>query len=385
MFPKSKKRHSKPGKTKSQKLISFAEYKKQNTEDKTTSLKHKILIDILAVVIVAVIGCAIFITAGQYRVRHAGATDKDTLVETYISALSNHNRSDIKQCYYSYQTDMKEFEKDIDRQITYATNQIDNEKVTWDATAITTEWTTIDTSKITEILQNVKPDEASLGVSFVPLTQTTADDYIIHQEDVYEFITFRVDDKWYLAAYVQDARNITKVIDPDGKELSEDEINKWLYSLSYEIGNDNVGYIYVDKSWVQVEDPKVKDDYILTFITNDHSSYMTMASIKDTDVESIDAYTTSIIEESTQNYGDIIVSDGVIGEYATNVKIAQNEEKGSRIIIWTFKTDPDDERTHVITLEAFSEYDASTYINTFHTTKMETDNASADPQAEDAE
>lgn len=385
MSPKSKKRHSKPGKTKSQKLISFAEYKKQNTEDKTTSLKHKILIDILAVVIVAVIGCAIFITAGQYRVRHAGATDKDTLVETYISALSNHNRSDIKQCYYPYQTDMKEFEKDIDRQITYATNQIDNEKVTWDATAITTEWTTIDTSKITEILQNVKPDEASLGVSFVPLTQTTADDYIIHQEDVYEFITFRVDDKWYLAAYVQDARNITKVIDPDGKELSEDEINKWLYSLSYEIGNDNVGYIYVDKSWVQVEDPKVKDDYILTFITNDHSSYMTMASIKDTDVESIDAYTTSIIEESTQNYGDIIVSDGVIGEYATDVKIAQNEEKGSRIIIWTFKTDPDDERTHVITLEAFSEYDASTYINTFHTTKMETDNASADPQAEDAE
>lgn len=385
MSPKSKKRHSKPSKTKSQKLISFAEYKKQNTEDKPTSLKHKILINILAVVIVAVIGCAIFITAGQYRVHHAGATDKDTLVATYISALSNHNRADIKQCYYPYQTDMKEFEKDIDRQITYAANQIDNEKVTWDATAITTEWTAIDTSQVTEILKNVKPDEASLGVSFVPLTQTTADDYIIHQEDVYEFITFRVNDKWYLAAYMQDARNITKVIDPNGRELSEDEINKWLYSLSYEIGNDNVGYIYVDKSWVQVEDPEAKDDYILTFITNDHSSYMTMASIKDSDVESIDAYTTSIIEESTQNYGDIIVSDGVIGEYATDVKIAQNEEKGSRIIIWTFKTNPDDERTHVITLEAFSEYDASTYINTFHTTKMETDNTSADSQSKNAE
>lgn len=385
MSPEKKKKHLRSNKTKTHKIVSFKAYKAKNKEDKPTPLKHKILLDIIAIIIVAIIGCIVFVGIGQYRASHAGASDKDALVTNYIDALNRHDKGDIKQCYYPYQPDMKAYEEDIERQISYATNQTDTENISWDSDNISTEWTEIDTEKITEILANVKPEEASLGISFVPLTQISKDGYTIHQEDVYQFIVFKTDGKWYLAAYMQNSRNLTKIIDPDGRQLSEDEVNKWLYSMSYEIGNDNVGYIYVDKSWVEIQDDENPDEYIKMFITNDYSSYLTMASVKDADVESIDAYTKSIIEDSGQDYGDIMVSEGLVGKYKANVQIAQNEENGTRIIIWTFKTDENDERTHVITLEAVSDYDASTYINTFHTSKTHLDDSTDEQTTEQSE
>lgn len=382
MSPQSKKRHSRSKHSKPKKLVSFKEYKKQTEEVKPTSLKQRILLDILAVIIVLVIGSIVFIAIGQYRAKHAGAKDKDQLIQNYIAAMNDVDRNDIKQCYYPYQPDMQSYETDIDRQIQYAQNAKDQEQITWDPTGIKTEWTSADTATITEVLPNAQPEEAQLGVSFIPLTQKSGD-YTIHQEDVYQFIVFRTGDTWYLAAYMQAARNLTTVEDANGNQLSEEEINKWLYSMSYEIGNDNVGYLYVDKSWVEIADPENPDEYIKTFITSDYSSYMTMASIADADVEDFKAYSTSIIQQSERNYGDIIESEGVIGTYHTDVQISQNKETGARIIVWIFKTDENDTRTHVITLEALSDYDASTYINTFHTVKTQMDNSSeTQPTAE---
>ena len=97
--------------------------KKQIEEIAPTSLKQKILLNILAVVIVLIAGSITFIAIGQYRVKHAGAKDKDKLIQNYITAMNDINKNSIKQCYYPYQPDMKNYEIDIDRQIQYAQNE----------------------------------------------------------------------------------------------------------------------------------------------------------------------------------------------------------------------------------------------------------------------
>ena len=348
--------------------------KKQIEEIAPTSLKQKILLNILAVVIVLITGSIVFVVIGQYRVKHAGAKDKDKLIQNYITAMNNIDKNGIEQCYYPYQPDMKNYEIDIDRQIQYAQNEKNVEKITWEPANIKTEWKNINVSEIKKVLSNIKPKKAMLGVSFIPLTQKSGD-YTVHQEDVYEFIIFKINNTWYLAAYMQTARNLTTVEDANGRKLSEEEINKWLYSMSYEIGNDEVGYMYVDKSWMEINDKNNSDKYIKTFITKDSSSYMTMASIADSDIKDFKKYSASIIKKSKRKYGNIIESEGVIGTYHTDVQIAQNKKTGARIIVWIFKTNKNNPRTHVITLEALSDYDASTYINTFHMTKTQKDNS----------
>ena len=166
--------------------------------------------------------------------------------------------------------------------------------------------------------------------------------------------------------------------------MTDKETSEWLASLAVEIGSDTVGYLYVDNYWSEVvNEDYADDDQIKTYITSDYSSYLTMAVIKDTDVDDFHEYSANIIKCSSQYYGDIITSDGVIGDYKTDVQIAQNTDTGARIIVWTFKVSENDEFTHVITLEAFSDYDASTYINTFHLTREKESDATEEPETED--
>lgn len=366
---------------KKSKITSFNKHgkRKQPAEEKLP-LKKRILINVSAVIIAIVLILIGSFALSEIQRRNTGFTDKNQLITAYFTGLNDTDKNAIKTCFYPTRINTSD---DIKAQIEYAESE--SESTTWKPSEINIEWGDLDKTEIQNTLTNIQIDEASQCVVFVPLEQTLANGMTVLEEDVYQFYVHKTKNRWYIAAFAQTARNVTGAIREDGTKMTDEETSEWLASLAVEIGSDTVGYLYVDNYWSEVVNKDyASDDQIKTYITSDYSSYLTMAVIKDTDIADFHEYSASIIKGSSQNYGDIITSDGVIGEYKTDVQIAQNTETGARIIVWTFKVSEDDEFTHVITLEAFSDYDASTYINTFHLTREKEPDVSEEPAKEDA-
>lgn len=342
--------------------------KKKKTPVKL-SVPKKILLNIAALLLAIILLLIAALVVFEVRRSHAGFDDKETLITTYFTGLSDREESVLKKCFYPVLPDA---ETDIKNQLAYAETEIG--ETVWKYEDITTEWADLETDVVQEVLSSIPIDEAYQCIAFVPLEQKLENGITVLQEDIYQFYVHKTRDKWYIAAFQQTARNITGGIKEDGTKMTNEELDEWLTSLAIEIGSDTVGYLLVDNYWQEVTgDETAEDEQIKTYITQDYSSYLTMAVIKDTDVEDFQAYSENIITTSKQQYGDIIKSSGVIGTYDTEVQIAQNEETGARIIVWIFKTSETDEYTHVITLESLSDYDASTYINTFHLEKQKTE------------
>lgn len=335
-------------------------------EQKNMSFGKRTALNITA----ALIAIALLLAGGmavfEVQRSQSGFDDKDTLITTYFTGLDQMDKRILKKCFYPTLPDAG---TDIQNQLDYAASEIG--ETSWKPDNIQTEWTSLDTSVVQEVLSSIQIEDAAQCIAFVPLEQKLENGITVLQEDVYQFYVHQTREKWYIAAFQQTARNVTGGIKEDGTKMTDDEINEWLTSLAAEIGSDTVGYLLVDNYWQEVENEETADDeQIKTYITSDYSSYLTMSVIKDTDVEDFHQYSADIIQNSKQEYGDIITSSGMIGTYETDVQIAQNEETGARIIVWIFKTDEKDGHTHVITLESLSEYDASTYINTFHLEKQ---------------
>ena len=365
---------------KKSKITSFSEHgkRKQPTKEKLP-LKKRILINVSAVIIAIVLILIGSFVLSEIQRRNTGFTDKNQLITAYFTGLNNADKNTIKTCFYPTRIDTSD---DVKAQIEYAESE--SESTTWKPSEIDIEWSDMDKTEIQNTLTNIQIDEASQCVVFVPLEQTLANGMTVLEEDVYQFYVHKTKDRWYIAAFTQTARNVTGAIREDGTKMTDKETSEWLASLAVEIGSDTVGYLYVDNYWSEVvNEDYADDDQIKTYITSDYSSYLTMAVIKDTDVDDFHEYSANIIKSSSQNYGDIITSDGVIGDYKTDVQIAQNTDTGARIIVWTFKVSENDEFTHVITLEAFSDYDASTYINTFHLTREKESDATEEPKTKD--
>lgn len=361
---------------KKSKITSFSK-RKQQTEEKLP-LKKRILINVSAVIIAIVLILIGSFVLSEIQRRNTGFADKDQLITAYFTGLNDVDADAIKTCFYPTRINTSE---DVETQIEYAKSE--SESTTWKSSEINIEWGDLDKTEIQNTLTNIQIDEAAQCVVFVPLEQTLANGMTVLEEDVYQFYVHKTKDRWYIAAFAQTARNVTGAIREDGTKMTDEETSEWLATLAVEIGSDTVGYLYVDNYWSEVvNEDYADDDQIKTYITSDYSSYLTMAVIKDTDIADFHEYSASIIKGSSQNYGDIITSDGVIGEYKTDVQIAQNTDTGARIIVWTFKVSEDDEFTHVITLEAFSDYDASTYINTFHLTREKDPNTTEEPATE---
>lgn len=353
---------------KSKKSKTIVPEKKKKTPVKL-SVPKKILLNIAALLLAIILLLIAALVVFEVRRSHAGFDDKETLITTYFTGLSDREESVLKKCFYPVLPDA---ETDIKNQLAYAEAEIG--ETVWKYEDITTEWADLETDVVQEVLSSIPIDEASQCIAFVPLEQKLENGITVLQEDIYQFYVHKTRDKWYIAAFQQTARNITGGIKEDGTEMTNEELDEWLISLAIEIGSDTVGYLLVDNYWQEVTgDETAEDEQIKTYITQDYSSYLTMAVIKDTNVEDFQAYSENIITTSKQQYGDIIKSSGVIGTYDTEVQIAQNEETGARIIVWIFKTSETDEYTHVITLESLSDYDASTYINTFHLEKQKTE------------
>lgn len=367
--------HTNHMKQKKSKIVSFKKHAK--TESKPLSPGKRILLNIAAAIIailLLLIGATILF---EVQRNNSGFKEKDKLITTYFDGLNQTDKAVLKTCFYPTLPDA---DTDIQTQLDYAASEIG--KTTWKSDDIKTEWTDLDTSVIQEVLSSIKIDNASQCIAFVPLEQKLENGITMLQEDVYQFYIHETKGKWYIAAFQQTARNVTGGIKADGTKMTNTELDEWLTSLAKEIGSDKVGYLLVDNYWNEITGEETEtDDQIKAYVTNDYSSYMTMSVIKDTDVTDFQKYSSNIIQTSEQNYGEIMASDGIIGTYETDVQIAQNTETGARIIVWVFKTSKDDEYTHVITLESLSDYDASTYINTFHLEKQktdETDNVSGD-------
>lgn len=361
---------------KKSKITSFSK-QKQQTEEKLP-LKKRILINILAVIIAIILILVGSFVLSEIQRRNTGFTDKNQLITAYFTGLDDADENAIKTCFYPTRTNTSE---DIKTQIEYAESE--SELTTWNSSEISIEWSNLDKTEIQNALPNIQIDEAAQCVVFVPLEQTLANGMTVLEEDIYQFYVHKTKGRWYVAAFTQTARNVTGAIRDDGTKMTDEETSEWLASLAIEIGSDTVGYLYVDNYWSEiVNEDYADDDQIKTYITSDYSSYLTMAVIKDTDIADFHEYSASIIKGSSQNYGDIITSNGVIGEYKTDVQIAQNTNTGTRIIVWTFKVSEDDEFTHVITLEAFSDYDASTYINTFHLASKKDPDMTEEPATE---
>lgn len=362
---------AKQSKKRAKKQSNIVPFKKRVKHKKTMEklpLKKRILLDILAVAIAIILLLAGSFILFKAKAHNSGFEDKEQLITTYFAGLDKADKNVLTKCFYPTRDNVTD---DIQSQIKYA--EYEAKTTTWKPSEIKIEWSEMNTDKMQDTIPNIKVDEATQCIAFIPIEQPLENGITALEEDVYQFYLHKTDGKWYIAAFAQTARNVTGAIKADGTKMTDEETSEWLTSLAIEIGSDKVGYLYVDNYWSEVDDEDVaKDDQIKTYITNDYQSYLTMAVIKDTDINDFQAYSTSIIQKSSQEYGDIITTDGVIGEYKTDVQIAQNKKTGARIIVWTFKTSEDDEFTHVITLEALSDYDASTYINTFHLTKEKT-------------
>lgn len=343
-------------------IVSFKKNKKQKTKE--WSLKKKIGINLLAIII-AVIALLIgaFIVSEIQR-KATGFESRDELITNYFDSLNSADEKAIKKCFYPTASSTAD---DIKTQIEYAESESEN--TTWKIDELQTEWDSLDKSSVQTVLKTIQIDDAAQCVVFAPLEQKLESGITVLEEDVYQFYVHETKGRWYIAAFRQTSRNVTGAIKEDGTKMTNDEVDEWLASMSIEIGSDKVGYLFVDQYWQETADDS-DDNQIKTYITSDYSSYMTMAVINDSDIDDFQEYSSNIIKNSEQDYGDIITSEGVIGDYPTEVQIAQNEESGARIIVWTFKISEDDDMTHVITLEAMSDYDASTYINTFHLTRQ---------------
>lgn len=352
---------------KQKKPTSFKKYKKDKF--KTESPGKRIVINIIAAIIAIIlllIGATVIF---EIQRNNSGFTEKDKLINTYFTGLNQTDKTVLKKCFYPTLPDA---DADIQSQLDYVDSEIGN--TVWKTDEIKTEWTDLDESVIQDVLSSIPITEAMQCAVFIPLEQKLENDMTLLQEDIYQFYVHQTKEKWYIAAFQQTSRNVTGCIKEDGTKMTDNELNTWLTSLAKEIGSDKVGYLLVDNYWNEVTSEETeKDDQIKAYVTNDYSSYMTMSVIKDTDVKNFNQYSANIIQSSEQEYGDIMSSDGVIGDYKTNVQIAQNQETNARIIIWVFKTSETDKYTHVITLESLSDYDASTYINTFHLEKQKTE------------
>lgn len=347
-------------------VVSFKKHEKKhkNQEAKNWSLKKKIGINLLAVIIaiVTLLLCALIVSEIQRKT--TGFENKDELIANYFNSLNSADEKSLRKCFYPTASSTSD---DIKSQIEYAESE--SESTTWKTDELQTEWNSIDKSAIQTVLTSIQIDDAAQCIVFAPLEQKLENGITVMEEDVYQFYVHETKGRWYIAAFRQTSRNVTGAIKEDGTKMTNDEVDEWLASMSIEIGSDKVGYLFVDQYWQEITDGSENDDQIKTYITADYSSYMTIAVINDDDIDNFQEYSSDIIKQSEQDYGDIITSEGVIGDYPTEVQIAQNEESGARIIIWTFKVSENDKFTHVITLEAFSDYDASTYINTFHLTR----------------
>lgn len=362
-------RMSSKNKNRSGNIINITDATKHVQEEKMP-LKKRLLIDISAAVIAIVLLLVIFMIIGHYKVQNIGFTEKDELIRTYFEGLNDADRGKMEKCFYPY---TKDTNTNLDTQLQYAESE--SEQTVWNPEKISIEWEDTDVQTLQKNIQenigNIAIDDAAQCVAMVPLEQKSNDNIKVQEEDVYQFYVYKANDRWYIAAFMQTSRNITGAIREDGTAMTNEEVEEWLYSLALEIGNDKVGYLFVDNYWQEIVDEKYADDeQIKTYITVDYSSYLTIAAVKDTDVTDFNEYAANIINESEQDYGDIMTGDGLVSEYPATVQIAQNEETGAKIIIWIFKTSDTDEYTHVITLEATSDYDASTYINTFHLTRQ---------------
>lgn len=359
-------------------VVSFKKHKKQKAKE--WSLKKRIGINILAIIIaVAALLIGAFIISEVQR-KTTGFENKDELITNYFNSLNSSDEKLLKKCFYPTAPSTSD---DIKDQIEYAKSESEN--TVWKIDELQTEWDSLDKSAVQTVLTSVQIDDAVQCVVFAPLEQKLENGITVLEEDIYQFYAHETKGRWYIAAFRQTSRNITGAIKEDGTKMTNDEVDEWLTSMSIEIGSDKVGYLFVDQYWQEVTDDSYEDDQIKTYITADYSSYMTMAVINDSDIDDFHAYSSNIIKNSEQDYGDIITSEGVIGDYPTEVQIAQNEESGARIIVWTFKISEDDDVTHVITLEAMSDYDASTYINTFHLTKEKTEEPASDEQSSETD
>ncbi len=359
-------------------VVPFKKHKKQKAKE--WSLKKKIGINLLAIIIAVI---ALLISAfviSEIQRKTTGFEDKEELITTYFNSLNSADEKSLKKCFYPTAPSASD---DIKDQIEYAESESESESenTTWKTDELQTEWDSLDKSTVQTVLTSIQIDDAAQCIVFAPLEQKLESGITVLEEDVYQFYVHETKGRWYIAAFRQTSRNVTGAIKEDGTKMTNDEVDEWLASMSIEIGSDKVGYLFVDQYWQEVTDDSYDDDQIKTYITSDYSSYMTMAVINDSDIEDFQAYSSNIIKNSEQDYGDIITSEGVIGDYPTEVQIAQNEESGARIIVWTFKISEDDDVTHVITLEAMSDYDASTYINTFHLTKEKTEEPASDGQS----
>lgn len=353
-------------------------FKKQKTKE--WSLKKKIGINILAILIAVI---ALLISAfviSEIQRKTTGFENKEELITTYFNSLNSADEKLLKKCFYPTAPSASD---DIKDQIEYAKSESEN--TSWKIDELQTEWDSLDKSAVHTVLTSVQIDDAVQCIVFAPLEQKLESGITVLEEDIYQFYVHETKGRWYIAAFRQTSRNVTGAIKEDGTKMTNDEVDEWLTSMSIEIGSDKVGYLFVDQYWQEVTDDSYDDDQIKTYITSDYSSYMTMAVINDSDIDDFQEYSSNIIKNSKQDYGDIITSEGVIGDYPTEVQIAQNEESGARIIVWTFKISENDDVTHVITLEAMSDYDASTYINTFHLAKEKTDESASDGQSSETD
>lgn len=337
--------------------------------EKKLSWKSRLLLDVIATLIACILIMVIMLIVGQYKNAHTGFKNRDDLLKTYFQGLNTASSSKMSKCFYPNTQNSYD---SVSSQTAYAKSE--TKTTTWYPDKIKTEWTPYtDITKITDNLGSISINEAASAVAIIPLEQTTSTGIKVEEEDVYQFITHKTGDKWYIASFIQTARNVTGAISDNGVKMTDNEVTDWLYSLANEIGSDKVGYLFVDDYWQSADSSRsVSDDQIKAYATIDGSSYMTMAVIKDSDIKDFKAYAASIISQSDQKYTDIMNTTGVIGSYDADVEIAQNESTNAKIIIWIFKTDKNDKYTHVITLEATSDYDASTYINTFHLKKQHT-------------
>lgn len=326
----------------------------------------RLLLDFAAIFIVAILVLSTTTIFSYFKIKKMGFENKDKLIQTYFEGLNDTDKSKMELCFYP---NTENGYDSINSQIKYAKSETD--KTVWNFKKIKTNWEAYDIKTIQKNIGNIPIEEAAKCIAFVPIKQTTSSGVTVLEEDVYQFYAHKTDNRWYIASFMQTARNVTGAIKADGTIMTDGEMSQWLYSMATEIGNDKIGYLYVDSYWseTKMKDAAASDDQIKAFITADSSSYMTMAIIKDTDIADFNAYAKNIIKTSSKKYGDILSSDGVVGKYNATVRIAENKDTGARIIIWVFKTPNNAAYTHVITLEATSDYDASTYINTFHLSK----------------
>lgn len=328
--------------------------------DKHISLPFQILFVAGIIILIILIFFVSAYLSGKKTLKSQGYNSPEELITGYLTALDNNDSFELQRCYdlhsvngrSDYMTDWTEA-KEMHKKIEINTDTIDIETHPYDNIA-----------DIIRNTQNTEITSANMSQAVFEISRKT-EDLTCLQKCLYRFLVYEYNSKWYLYAKQETMSYTVKTFDKNGNEVQLSE-NIDLSDLMT-VGNDTVGYISIDKSWIEMpESGSVTAEKIYSNPDGTAEISLAMTDAYNNKEEFADNLYQTLM--SSDNFASSLTrSDVKLGEYNAVLISCTNKDAGQIFSTWILDIPLKDGYVHYITFECTAENAlASTYVNLFH-------------------